>query len=146
MKDQIIDKVIAQEEDNLKDLTQMHDMKMNGADLDEEDTRDADDFSQQDQNMDLVSFYEEQMNKTQSQIASLKQYKELSNDAVSNGALVETNDGYYLFGASFKNTAHEGKPVIGISQGSPAFTNNLGKKVNQYIQLGNQEKQIQSIQ
>ncbi len=146
MKEEIIAEIIRVQEQRLEDLNTESKSKMDNADLDEEDTRDDDDFSQQDQSMDMVSFYEEQMAKAQENIASLKQYQYSEQSEVGEGALVTTKEAFYLFGASFTNQKYDNKTVYGITMGSPAYEQNEGKTKGKMLQVGPNEQKILNIE
>lgn len=146
MKSDIIAQLIDQQEQAIKELEIAYKRQMEDADLDETNTIDDDDYSQQSAGMDLVSFYQDQRQIAERNIANLKQYQFMSNNKVGEGALVTTNDKKYLFGAPFKNLKYGDTEVIGISVDSPAYKNNEGKVVDQMLKLGEHEKQIQSIE
>ncbi len=145
MKEEIIQKLIEEQEKVIADLEKTVADRNAAADIDEEDTRDADEFAQQEVNKDFVRRFSEQITIGHEDLATLKSYKFKKNNTFSKGALVEVKEFYILVGAAVHNVEHNGKKVVCMSLEAPAFALNEGKKEGEEMKMGNKTTPILSI-
>lgn len=146
MKEEIIQKLIEEQEKVIADLNKTIEDRNAAADIDEETTRDADDFAQQEVNKDFVRRFQEQITIGHEDLATLKSYKFRKNDTFSKGALIEVKEFYILVGAAVHNVEHNKKKVVCMSMEAPAYGLNEGKKAGDKMKMGNKETKILSIQ
>lgn len=145
IKTKIIEQLIKLQEDVVNDIKTTMSERNTAADLDEDSTRDADDFAQQEINKDFARKFVEQLEIAEEELKDLKHFKFQKNETVKPGALIETNDFYILVGASVLNSTYNGKKVVCMSENAPAFEINQGKKKSEELILGNSKKEILSI-
>lgn len=145
MKTAVIEQLIELQETVIKDIKTAMNERNTAADLDEDSTRDADDFAQQEINKDFARKFVEQLEIAEEELKDLKHFKFQKNEIVEPGALIETEDFYILVGASVLNSTFNNKKVVCMSENAPAFELNKGKKANEELQLGNNKKEILGI-
>ena len=146
MKEEIIQKLIEEQEQVIADLNKTIEDRNAAADIDEETTRDADDFAQQEVNKDFVRRFQEQITIGHEDLATLKSYKFKKNESFSKGALIEVKEFYVLVGSAAHNVEYKNKKVVCMSLEAPAFALNEGKKVGDNMTMGSKESKIISIQ
>lgn len=145
MKEQILDAIIAQLEQNTKSLDVNIDTLDTSADLDENATIDPDDHSQQSEAKDMTQRLQQPIINLENAINELKTYKNLERSIVEQGAVVETDNGTLVIGVSIAPMDLDGKKIIGISEVAPIYSQINGKKAGETLQIGNKEYKILSI-
>lgn len=115
------------------------------SDLDEGDTLDPEDFSQQTVAKEAQMRLQQQLNRAQKDLDILDRYAGESFDQVQAGALVETDSHWFLTGISLGGYESTKTDIHCISTGSPAFETLLGKKTGDHFRLGNKEYLIKAI-
>jgi len=145
MKPEIIEKLIVEQEQVIKDHEKAINARNEAADIDEEDTRDTDEFAQQELNKDFVRRFRDQLVTAHDDLAILKSFKFRKNDTFAPGALVVTDEYYFLIGAAVHNVEHDGKQVVCISTQAPVYGLNEGKKKGDEMKMGNKTTKIKSI-
>ena len=145
MKQKIIEHLIDQQRKVITDLETAIKERQLAADIDEDDTRDADDFAQQEVNKDFVRRFRDQLEVAQKDLSTLKSFVHINSDEVAPGALVDTDKFYIVVGASVQNDEYDGKKVICMSEEAPAFEANKGKTKGDELMLGPNKIKIKSI-
>lgn len=145
MKEEIIDLLIKEQQKIKEDLETEIENRQHAADIDEGDTRDDDDYSQQEVNKDFVRRFREQIDIANRDLNLLQQYKFKKSDSIEDGALVETKEFYFVVGVSTHNMEFKKKKVVGISKGAPVYEFNEGKTKKDKMKIGKKEVDILSI-
>lgn len=146
MKENLIQQLIEEQEQVIIDIEAALDQRHEAADIDEEDTRDDDDFAQQELNKDFARKFVEQLEIAQVELSELKKYKYSKNDSITKGALVETDKLYIVVGPSVQNSQFNNKKVVCMSDQAPAYKENEGKTGKDKLKLGTNQVKIISIQ
>ncbi len=144
-KSSILDKIIAQEESFVQELSSSLSAFQNASDMDEEETKDLHDMSQANEAKDMQLRLQVQYDKAVSDLKHLKETSRNPQQTAIAGALVETDHAFYLLGASIHNIEVEGKTVYGISANSPGFAEVYGKETGDSISLGDSKHTIITI-
>ena len=145
MKEEIIQHLVEQQRQVIKDLqTEIKD-RQKAADIDEDDTIDDDDFAQQEVNKDFVRRIRDQVDVAMDDLATLKTYVHRKSEQLEPGALIDTENFYILVGVSVQNDTYNDKKVICMSEEAPAYQANEGKKKGDTLSLGNNEVKIKDI-
>ncbi len=145
MKSDLIAALIEKQEQQIKNVQAAIENRQESADLDEETTRDLDDFSHQEEMADFGRLLSGPEAGAEEELVVMRTIQFRTNSDVSNGALVETPDAYFLVGPVFSTTKYEGKRVVSMSKDSPAFGVNQGKTKGDYLKLGEMEFKILDI-
>lgn len=146
MKKKIITLIENQLNKSLKSFEASEEVLKDSADLDEESTRELDDYSQQSSDQDMQQRLQLQTANVEEKIDWMERNASISQQTVQPGALVETKDEYFFIGIALPtNIEAEGKKVTGISEDAPVYASIEGKKKGEEITLGNQTYKIINI-
>src|SRR5687767_5437815 len=121
-KSQLLQLIHQQLENNVLELNHSLDTYRSGSDMDEDDTRDPEDFSQQNESRDMVLLMQQQLDNANALLNRLESLAEKHNTTIEPGAMVETDKNIFFIGLSFPSFRSSGKEIIGISSESPAYT------------------------
>lgn len=145
-KSAIIETISAQLKRNMDELIISLDNYETTSDLDENDTRDMEDLSQQDESKEIQRQLQRQLTQAQETYAQLQ---ELAGETVSSakpGALVSTDKNLFYIGPSMASIPVGDKELFCISSESPAFQVMRGKKAGDSFELANEKFEILSIE
>lgn len=146
MKKKIVDLIDEQLNISLESFEATSEEYRASADLDEEDTRDLDDFSQQAEDADMQMRIQAQAAKVQEKIAWLDANAMIARETVEPGALVETKNKWFFFGIALPtNIEADGKTVVGISEGAPIYPYLAGKKKGDTLEIGEEKLEILNV-
>ena len=145
MKQEIIKLIEEQLNASLANLENYSEGLRTAADLDEEETRELDDYSQQAEDRDMEARMKQQALMVGESINWLNAHAATTSEIVEPGALVETNDTWLYFGIPLPNMEIKGKKLVGVSEDAPAFAEMQGKKKGDKIMLGDQKLTIEAI-
>ncbi len=144
-KKEIIQLLINRQHTVITDLTKSMESYQDYADLDEDNTLDPEDFSQQTIAKEAQLRLQQQLGRAQTDLALLEHFAAHKFDDVQAGALIQTNSLWFLVGISLGVFEADDVNLHCISTGSPAFDVVVGKKVNDNFTLGNTNYQILKI-
>ena len=144
-KKKIIQLLIDRQNSMVSDFTKSMESYKEAADLDEEGTRDMDDFAQQNVAKESQMRLEQQLGRAQTDLDVLEFYADSTYDSVQAGALVQTDSLWFLVGLSLGSLEEGDMNLQCVSTGSPAFDTMLGKKVKEKFTLGKTEYKIKAI-
>src|SRR5688572_14096164 len=144
-RSEIFQLVQRQLETNIEELTQALENYRAASDLDEADTRDLEDFSQQSENKEMQLQMEGQVENAREQLTRLQELADEISDTAGVGSLVETDKNIFLLGLSLSPMMAADKEVIGISVQSPAYAIINDKQKGESISLGNNKHTILGI-
>ena len=119
LKEEIKNKLIAYQEGLVEDFAKAVEEQHVGADIDEEDTRDPEDFSHQDEAGDLMLRLKQKLQVAEQDLNALKEIPLDSKDRIVQGALVETDKWFFYVGLATQSMEHDGKTLAGISTQAP---------------------------
>ena len=122
----------------------MQDFKAD-ADMDEDDTKDPEDFSHQTVAKEAEMRLKQQILRAEKDMTLLEQYAMEKFDRVQAGTLIETDSYWFLAGISLGGYESKKTDIHCVSIGSPAFETMLGKKAGDSFTLGNQTYTIKDI-
>lgn len=133
-------------ENNIYELTRSLDAQRSASDIDEGDTRDPEDFSQQSESRDKEMALQIQLDAAHAQLIRLDEFSGKMVSIAETGALIETDHNWFFMGISFSPINAGGKELYGVSPDSPAFSAMRGKSEGGKFTIGNNEHTIASIQ
>ncbi|MCC6286970.1 MAG: hypothetical protein IT249_03725 [Chitinophagaceae bacterium] len=146
MKTEIIGTVIAKLKQNAKSFTSNLNTLNTNADLDENATIDIDDRSQQDEATDIKNRLQEPLAAMENSIDAVKSFTNTVRKEISQGALAETKDTYFLIGVAVPPMEVNGKKLVGVALDAPAYTTLFGKRKGDSFTLGNKTYKILSVE
>lgn len=141
----IMDSIIKEQQKVVDNLEYSVNRYVTASDLEEDDTIDPDDLSQQVQAKDMQLRFEQLLKKAQDEMSFLVVERDLSHTEIEKGSLVILNDAIVFVGLSVPKFDFENKTVISFSTDAPAFKNIEHKKIGDEVLLGNQSYKINSI-
>lgn len=144
-KKKILQQLIERQQGVVADLKNSMESYKEAADLDEEGTRDMDDFSQQNVAKEAQLRLEQQLNRAQADLDVLEFYADSKYESVQAGALVQTDSLWFLVGLSLGSYEDGTMKLEFVSTGSPAFDSLLDKKINENFTLGKTNYKIKAI-
>jgi hypothetical protein len=144
-KNEILGLIRRQLERNVSELSSSLDNYRTGSDMDEDDTRDPEDFSQQTESRDMVHLIQQQVDNANALLSRLDSFGQKEFNAVEPGALIETNKNFFFIGLSFPSFQADGKEIIGISPESPAYLSIKGMEQGDKFKIGNNEHTIVKV-
>ncbi len=128
--------------DELKNLSQkIH----NDSGLDHEDVVDTDDLSRFSEITDNYLEIKSHLNAAKSDLAFLENLEIHPRDAVSLGALVQTDLLCFYIGITLPAFECEGKKVVGISTDAPIFGQMIGKKKGDTFEFHGRKYHIEAV-
>lgn len=145
-KQKIFNLLIEEQAEVIKELESYIEKLAGVSDLDENAALDIDDYSRQTETMDMVNRTNQQLDKARVNKEKLEEYSAMDHVKVLPGAVVETEDRWYMVGVSilpFKTD--ENKEVVGISLETPAYLAMRDKSKGDSITLGDHESKILNI-
>ncbi|MFZ1676078.1 MAG: hypothetical protein WBP41_05550 [Saprospiraceae bacterium] len=144
-KEEILVQVIQQMENNIAEIRISLQDYETASDIDEGDTSDPENFSQQSEQKELQYQMQIQLDSAQSSLIELKEYLGKEYSVAKAGALIETETNYFFLGVSFPALHIGKKELLGISTESPAYSVINGKSKGESFQLGKNSHTILSI-
>jgi len=144
-KEEVLQAISKHMESNIKDLNQSLADYEDASNLDESDTIDPEDFSQQSEGKEMQYQVKSQLDRAHSGLSQLKEFSGKSYTVAKSGALIETDKNWFLLGISFPALKVDGKELLGISPESPAFNVLNGKSKGESFTLGKNNYTILNI-
>ena len=144
-KAEIIRLISEQLESNIRELSKSLEDYRSGSDLDESDTRDMEDFSQQSEQKEMQYQMQIQLDHVESNLARLNDLSKGSFSVAKPGAIVDTDKNYFLLGISIPPIHVGNKELIGITAESPAYGIIQGKSEGDHFELGNHKYTIKRV-
>ena len=141
-KKEIIETLIASEENFIEKLSTTLQEYKKASDLDEDATMDRQEMSQANEAKDMQLRMQVQYDKATTDLEVLKSISQDKYDTVVAGSLIETENSFYFVGVSVHSVEVNGKTLYGISSDSPAFTEVFGKTKGDSITLGENKHKI----
>lgn len=115
------------------------------SDMDENDTIDPEDFSHQNESVEMNQLLQVQLSKAERDRDKLYSIDFLEKTTIEEGALVKTDHFSFIVGiASFPFTV-EGKQYVGISKEAPIFAMMRDKKIGEKFSFANNNYEVVSI-
>ena len=143
---EILEKIEQALERNLHELNHALNDYEAASNLDEGDTMDPEDLSQQTEYKEMQMRMRVQIDQTKAQIDRLKELSGKSTTTAENGAIVVTRKNEIFIGVSFATLHIDGKEVVGITTESPVYASLRGKSKGDTFKLGKEEYTIEAIQ
>lgn len=144
-REQILETIRTSLESNLQEINTSLGTYRTSTNIDESDTKDPEDFSQQSESRDMEILMEQQLDNATAQLSRLNALASRTSDAADAGSIVESDDQIFFLGVSFPTIKNDQKEIIGISSDSPAFQAVRGKGVGDSFQLGQNQFTITAI-
>jgi hypothetical protein len=141
----ILQAIEAALENQIRELNDALETQRSSSDLNDGDTRDPEDFSQQTESRDMQLIMQQQVDSVHSQLAQLQLLAAKSSDVAEPGSIVVTDKNIFFLGLSIPLIHYDGKDLMGLSPESPAFASIRGKGKGDVVQLGSHESKIQEI-
>lgn len=135
-KEEILGLVARQMENNITEIRNSIRDYEDASNMDEGDTIDPEDFSQQSEKKELQYQMQIQLDHALSGLSQLKEMSGKSFSIAKSGALIETEKNFFLLGISSPSVTVGNKELLGISSESPAFGALNGKEKGEHFNLG----------
>lgn len=144
-KEEIKNRIIEIEKEELKGLKDMYETYSEAADLDEESSLDPEDFSKQDQSRESARSLEIRINRAKMALDSFLNLDFGAKSEVEPGALVLTDSLNFFIGISATMFDHEGEKYIGLNVDAPIYAALQGAKAGDEVEFNNQKYKIKEI-
>lgn len=144
-KEEIKNRIIEIEKEELKGLKDMYETYSEAADLDEESSLDPEDFSKQDQSRESARSLEIRINRAKMALDSFLNLDFGAKSEVEPGALVLTDSLNFFIGISATMFDHEGKKFIGLNVDAPIYAALKGTKAGDEVEFNNQKYKIKEV-
>lgn len=144
-KDEVLQTISGQLQANVDELRESLEGYRESADIDEGDTKDMEDFSQQSEQKEMQYRMQIQLDQAEAGLARLLEFSGTSLDEAIAGALVETDQNWFFLGVSFPAIPVNGKDILGLSTESPAYLAMLSLKAGDSFGVGNMDYKIKKI-
>ena len=146
MKSKIFDSIAKQLEQHINQYEESVETFDSNADIDENETIDMDEYSQQDEATDMKHRLEQPLEALQKALLKVRMFaKNEQSDSADNGSIVETSKAYFILGISLPPLVAEGKKILGVSAAAPFYQNIEGKKKGELLTLGEEEQEILNV-
>jgi len=145
-KTEILQKIAEVLENNITEITNALEDHKAASDMDEGDTRDMEDYSQQSEHKEMQYQMQIQLDNAQAGLDRLREFSAEKFSDAKSGALIETDKNWFLLGVSFPSINLNGKELLGVSPESPAFQTIQGKQKGDTFTLGNNTYNILGVQ
>ena len=144
-REEILDKIIEEQQRVIDNLQQSVDRYKTASDLDGDDTSDPDDLARQTEAKDMQLRYEKMLAKEKQDMAFVQAEKNKSYTEAELGALIETDKNYIFMAVPLPKLNVNGKEIFCISPEAPIFKKLRGKKVGDKVEMGPNTFEIKSI-
>ena len=144
-KTEIIQQIRRRLEDNIRELTNSLETQRSASNIDEGDTKDPEDFSQQSESRDMEMALQIQLDTALAQLSKLDDFSGRKTNGTESGALVETDKNWFYMGISFSPMRIGDKELYGVSPDSPAFNSIKGKSTGDHFTIGNNDHRILNV-
>lgn len=136
---------IHEQEHIISDLETLIKTNLSGADLDEDDTRDLDDFARQDTLSEMNKRLENQLNDAKVYLEILDGLDISAKETVAPGAVVETDKFNFFISVPNNGIEFNEKRYVGMSTDAPIYQFLKGKKEGETVKFGKQEYTIKAV-
>ena len=145
-KNQIIEQIEKTLRANIEELTRALEGYEAGSNLDEGDTIDPEDYSQQSEQRELRVQMQVQLDQANNQLNRLLNYaQQKASSQVEPGALVETDKSLFFIGLSMASFNVDHKDLYSVSVDSPAYQSIRGKSEGEQFAIGKETHTIRHI-
>ncbi|WKS95191.1 hypothetical protein [Riemerella columbina] len=144
-KENIIKKIIEEQQKVISNFQNSVERFRNASDLDEEATHDREDFSHQTEAKDMQLRFEQLVKSAEANLLFLEKAIDEPRTGIESGALIETDKNYIFIGISVSPFKIQDKEVICISEEAPIFAKIKDAKIGDTIDFGSHQIQIISI-
>jgi len=141
----ILDLIRRSLESNLAELTQALNDYESASNIDEGDTLDPEDFSQQAEFKEMQLRMKIQLDQANAQLEHLEELAHKNVNIIEPGAILETQHNIIFIGVSFPVIHLDGKELLGITTETPIYASLKGKTIGESFAMGKGEFAIQAI-
>lgn len=145
LKEDIKNRIIEIEKEELNGLKNMLNTYSEAADLDEESTLDPEDFSQQDQSRESARSLETRVSRAKMALDSFLNLDFGAKSKVEAGALVITDSLNFFIGISATMFNFEGRKYIGLNTEAPIYSAMANSKAGDKIEFNGQKYKILDV-
>ena len=144
-RNDILSALIAQQQtiiDNLKESVERYQI---ASDLDEEATREPEDYSRQTEAKDMQLRFEKLLREATTDLKFLESEKEVSHESIEKGAIIRTNHNWFFVGVSLPQTKIGQELVVSFSEQAPIFHSFAKATVGTSLEIGTVHHSIEQI-
>ena len=141
----MLELISQQLENNIKELSISLEDYKTASDMDEGDTVDPEDFSQQSEKKEMQYSMQIQLDNARAGLSRLNEFSGKQFSVAKSGALIETEKNWIFLGLAFPGLKVGDKELLGVSPESPAYTVINGKSKGDSFKLGNNNFTILNI-
>ncbi len=144
-REEIMQAITNHLESNIKELNTSMEGYRAGSDLDEGDTKDLEDFSQQSEQKEMFYQMQIQLDNAQAVLNRLQEFPEERFDIAKPGALIKTDKNWFLLGISLPSIDIGNTELLGVSTETPAYNVIHGKSKGESFKLGDATYKVLGI-
>lgn len=144
-REEILDKIIEEQQRVIDSLKQSVDRYKTASDLDEDDTSDPDDLARQTEAKDMQLRYEKLLQKEKRDMEYVLAEKDKEHQDIEMGSVVETDKHLFFLGVALPVIKGNGKEIYCISPEAPIYKNLMNKKPGDQVQVGNAAFEILTV-
>lgn len=145
IKQSILQQIEQTLRNNINEITNALNDYEASANLDEGDTMDPEDYSQQSEARELKMQMQIQLDQARNQLTRLQGFSQKESTQAEPGALVTTDKNLFFVGLSLSSMGIDGKDLYCISTESPAYTAVRGKSAGDHFDIGKETHTILSV-
>jgi hypothetical protein len=144
-KEQVLAKLKQEQEQIIKDFETLIERYKAASDIDEDDSKDLEDFARQDINTDMTHNLELQLVQAKNDLKFLENLDKTSKNEVMLGALVETDKYSFIVSIAHAGFELENKNYVALAIDAPIYSYMKGKKVGESFEFNKMSYQILGI-
>jgi len=144
-KEEVIQKLVSTQKRVISDLETSYNRLKADADIDENETRDPEDFSRQTESGEMARRFKFKILKAQNDLEYLEKLEVHTGNEIAEGSLVVTDSLIFFVGISIQPIDQEGRHIVSISTKSPIYTTMRGLKAGDNFAYANRSYHIDSV-
>ncbi len=128
--------------DNLEDSVERY---QTASDIDEQETREPEDFARQTEAKDMQLRFEKLVREARVALDFLSEQREQIHERIEKGTLVKTDFNWFFLGVSMPLVELEGLNLVSISDQAPVYKDFVNKKTGDHVLVGEKTHEILEI-
>lgn len=144
-RNHVIEALLREQELVTRNLQESVERYQIASDIDEEATKDPEDFSRQAEAKDMQLRFEQLLSKAKEDLKFLESELSSSHTKVEKGALIKTNKNWFFIGISLPQTLVKEELVISFTEGAPIYQQVKGVTKGSSVTIGNETYEILEI-
>ncbi|MHA6726525.1 hypothetical protein ACX3PU_00500 [Chryseobacterium sp. A301] len=142
---ELIEALIEKQKTIIDNLESSVERYQTASDIDEQETREPEDFSRQTEAKDMQLRFEKLLREAKLTVDFLLEQKNQSHERLEKGALVKTSGDWYFLGVSIPSTEINKTVIVSVSDQAPVYREFTSKKIGDRLEVGQQSLEILEI-